>query len=421
MRTRTIITIACGLVAMASLSAPAEEARTVSPGAADRFAEVVGRCPTFSWAAEPGAGAYELVVYRVPEQTDGYRPTAGEPTDLEEVLFEWLPQGATGWTPERGRCFEPRSSYVWFVRAAPHGGGETSGEDFGWSAGRYFAVSGQPSSAEIEEALEVLQRYSAGVADAPPNALLQHQQPAGAPPRSRLDTAPIPVPPSGLKHVTTTATASIRGEMLDPSGEAYGVIGISNSSNGAGVGAGNTNNGPDLVLDGSEDGNDPDAVFTQAGIDRNSSTADTMFFLLNSDDNKVLNLHVEGSIQFAAEGTDGGLFFRDPATGDLHLQVNSPKMMIDIGGGTRVTIDNTGAVTIDGTTITVQGDTLNLTGDTQLTLSAPNIDITAGLDLDLEGLNINATASAKVDIEGTMADLSGSAMTTIVGGIVKIN
>ena len=223
------------------------------------------------------------------------------------------------------------------------------------------------------------------------------------------------------KSVTTTATASIKGEMLDPSGEAYGIIGISNSSNGAGVGAGNTNNGPDLVLDGSEDGNDPDAVFTQAGIDRHSSTADTMFFLLNSDESKVLNLHVEGSIQFAAEGTDGGLFYRDPATGDLHLQVDSSKMMIDIGGGTRVTIDNTGAVTIDGTTVTVQGDTLNLTGDTQLTLSAPDIDITAASSLQLEGLTVDVTAGTAVDIEGLTAKLSSSATTTIVGSLVKIN
>jgi hypothetical protein len=339
-----------------------------------------------------------------------YRAGAEEAAGLEEVLFETLPSGATAWTPELSRCMDPGASYVWFVRGVAEGVGDNEG----WSKARYFAVSGQPSAAEVEEALDVLRRFSAHAGG---NRVEPAASSLRTPPAAPFTT----VARDGRKHITTTATASIKGEMLDPDGEAYGVIGISNSANGAGIGAGNTNNGPDLVLDGSEDGNDPDAVFTQAGIGRNSSEADTMFFLLNPDENHALNLHVEGSIQFATENSDGGLFYRDETTGDLHLQVNSPKLLIDIGGSTRVTIDDSGIISIDGTTVTVEGDTLNLTATTELNLDAPNIDLTAVADIDLEATNINATATAFMDIEGANTDLSGAAMTTITGALVKIN
>lgn len=435
MSNRTIKTIACSMVVAASQFVSAEEAQTVSPGVADRFAEIAGRCPTFSWAEVSEAESYELVVYRVPALAAGYGPTMIEFSDSREVLFERLPRGATGWTPERGRCLEPGASFAWFVRGIRRGDDEGTAADGGWSTPRYFAISAQPSIAEVEEALGVLQRYSAGSVDAALSSRLQDHETAKPPQRSHAIAGPTRVPSAGQKHVTTTATASIKGEMLDPSGEAYGVVGISNSSNGAGVGAGNTNNGPDLVLDGSED-NDADAIFTQAGIDRPSASADTTFFLLNSDEKHVLNLHVEGSLQFAAEGRDGGLFWRDPANGDLHMQVLSSKMMIDIGGGTRVTIDNTGAVTIDGSTVTVAADTLNLNGRSQLTLNAPNIDVTAVNDLQLRGTNIGISAAVNLDmealstdmrasvdatIEGTMVDISASGTTTIIGSLVKIN
>jgi len=435
MSNRTLKTIACSLVVAASPFVSAEEAQTVSPGVADRFAEVAGRCPTFSWAEVSEAESYELVVYRVPALEAEYGPTLIEFSDSKEVLFEKLPRGATGWTPERGRCLEPGASFAWFVRGIRRDDDEGPAADGEWSTARYFAISAQPSIAEVEEALGVLQRYSAGSVDAARSDRFQDHETAKPSQRLHANARPTRMPSAGQKHVTTTATASIKGEMLDPSGEAYGVIGISNSSNGAGIGAGNTNNGPDLVLDGSED-NDTDAIFTQAGIDRPSASADTMFFLLNSDEQHVLNLHVEGSVQFAAEGSDGGLFWRDPANGDLHMQVLSSKMMIDIGGGTRVTIDNTGAVTIDGSTVTVAADTLNLNGRSQLTLTAPNIDVTAVNDLqlggtnidisaifdvDLEGMNITSTASMTNKMEGLTVNSQASGVNTLIGSLVKIN
>ncbi len=313
MSTRTLMTMTCILVLATSPLVASEEAQTVSPGAADRFAEIAGRCPTFSWAELPGAGSYELVVYRIPEDEAGRRPTTIELIDSDEILFERLPRGATGWTPERGRCLEPGAFFAWFVRGISYGDGDSAAADPEWSKPRYFAVSLQPSIAEVEEALGVLRRYSIG---AESSSRFAHLGETGTTETFRDAAAAgrTNLPFGGQKSVTTTATASIKGEMLDPSGESYGIIGISNSSNGAGVGAGNTNNGPDLVLDGSED-SDPDAIFTQAGIDRPSASADTMFFLLNSDEGHVLNLHVEGSIQFAAEESDGGLFYQTPPPG----------------------------------------------------------------------------------------------------------
>ena len=63
----------------------------------------------------------------------------------------------------------------------------------------------------------------------------------------------------------TSAKTAIKGTVSDATGETYGVVGISNSPNGAGMAAGNTGGGADLVLDGIEDG-DLDTVFTQAGM-----------------------------------------------------------------------------------------------------------------------------------------------------------
>ncbi len=68
----------------------------------------------------------------------------------------------------------------------------------------------------------------------------------------------------------STAMAAIRGEMPDATGETYGVVGTSNSPEGAGLGAVNTAGGPDLVLDGVEDG-ESDTLVSQSGIRRSSA------------------------------------------------------------------------------------------------------------------------------------------------------
>jgi hypothetical protein len=90
-----------------------------------------------------------------------------------------------------------------------------------------------------------------------------------------------------------TASAAIRGEHPDTSGETYGVVGTSNSPAGAGMAAANLNGGADLVLDGSVDG-EADTRLWEWGVDRASAT-DESFLLTNSGAGR-LNLDVSGDI-----------------------------------------------------------------------------------------------------------------------------
>ena len=95
-----------------------------------------------------------------------------------------------------------------------------------------------------------------------------------------------------VKSVISAKTA-IKGGISDATGETYGVVGVSNSPDGAGLGAANTNGGADLVIDGSAEGQ-PDAIVTQAGIDR-PSASDQSFTLHNSGAGG-LDLVVEGML-----------------------------------------------------------------------------------------------------------------------------
>lgn len=119
----------------------------VSPGQPREFSQVSGPCPTFNWSAAPGAGLYELVVFRLPV---GY---GGDPLGEEPVLRATLPGGATGWTPSLERCLEPDTAYAWSVRSI--GGGEVSE----WAAPNLFRIALAPSRDELEQALDVVLRY----------------------------------------------------------------------------------------------------------------------------------------------------------------------------------------------------------------------------------------------------------------------
>jgi hypothetical protein len=78
----------------------------------------------------------------------------------------------------------------------------------------------------------------------------------------------------------TSAKSAIRGHIGDPSGETYGVVGISDSPDGAGLAAANTSGGADLVLDGTADGL-ADTLLSESGIDRPSASPQT-FDISNS-------------------------------------------------------------------------------------------------------------------------------------------
>lgn len=258
----------------------------VSPGAADRTAEIEGRCPTFTWSPVPGAAFHELVGYRLSENSDLANPSEIDLANADQILYAEVPGTASAWAPELAECLTPGGNYVWFVRAVYREEEGEVVEASEWSYGRYFSISSMPSAGEVEEALRVLRRYAEHTVD--PEGLETERADTKRPAPSRRVAVPQQVP----KSVTTAKTA-IKGSVSDVIGETYGVVGISNSPDGAGVAAANTNGGADLVIDGSEDGQ-PDAVFTQAGIDR-ASPSEQWFSLINSDAG-VLSLNVEGTI-----------------------------------------------------------------------------------------------------------------------------
>jgi len=293
-RTRTAVSSFL-TVTLAIIVAPAfaEVPDGVSPGAVDRIAEIEGRCPSFFWGEIPDAIHYELVAYHLPEDSDRADLSAVEISDADQVVFTKVPGTASAWAPELAGCLTPGGEYVWFVRAVFREENGEVAEASEWSYGRYFSISAAPPGREVEEALDVLHRYMGraglGVAfeakSTEPGASTQPEIPRQAGGRVSQSAEP--------KSVTTGKTA-IKGTVPDPTGETYGVVGISNSANGAGLAAANTNGGPDLVLDGFSDGADADAIFSQAGIDR-PAAVDKSFSLGNSGAG-VLNLNVDGQI-----------------------------------------------------------------------------------------------------------------------------
>jgi len=268
----------------------ASHSEGVSPGAIGRISEIEGRCPTFIWGGEYGAIAYELVVYRLP---DGTRQSDSAEIDLatcEEVLYAQVPGGATAWQPELAEALHPGGSYVWFVRAVlQEDRGEVleSGE---WSSGRLFSISPIVTTGEVEQALSVLRQYmdqsgsESSVLD--PQDFEQEMDNTG-----RFTTSRHGAPPKQDQKSVPTAMSAIMGSVPDTSGETYGVVGISNSPDGAGVGAANMVGGPDLVLDGSEDFL-PDAELSESGINRPWGTPQT--FNIQNSMGAGLTLQVDG-------------------------------------------------------------------------------------------------------------------------------
>ena len=286
------ITVAFALL-ITSVGASDLGPQGVSPGAPDRIAQIGVGCPAFSWEATPGAEWFELAVYRL----DADAPTLAsiELTSDNEVLSKSISGRAMAWTPEAADCFAPGDRYVWFVRAVTDA---DTWEGSEWSQPRFFEVAAAPSVNELERALEVLRRWEAANGDASP-MLSSAAAPAAA-------STSFPDSGSGtrsgsihLKSVITGATA-IRGLQSDVTGETYGVVGISNSPDGAGVAAANSNGGPDLVLDGSEDYL-VDAEFSESGINRPWGTPQT--FNIRNSAGSGMTLQVDG-VEVVTTATD---------------------------------------------------------------------------------------------------------------------
>lgn len=157
------ITLGCLAFASALPATAARVPQPVSPGAEMPGAVAEARCPTFSWAGVPGAEAYQIAVFRVPEGD-------GEPAlQLSATVLG----DARGYTPPVGRCLERGQRYAWSV-AAVHGdragderaaisdqsgqSGERAQRSLAWSPAYLFEVEAAPSPSEVERRLAALER-----------------------------------------------------------------------------------------------------------------------------------------------------------------------------------------------------------------------------------------------------------------------
>lgn len=302
--------ISCVLILVAALAAQVFAASTipegVSPGTVERIATIRGECPTFSWGAVPGVEFYEVVVY---ELCEGFDPVAEpELAAGNEALYERVVGSATVWIPELERSLVPGSSYVWHLRAVFDEDGElVAGE---WSPGRFFSVAEAPTAAQVQHALDVLRRYTAesGSELDISGRISDHRD--GARAIRRTQTARRSEGTSSKLSVGTAPTA-INAEMPDSAGETYGVVGVSNSPDGAGIGAVNTAGGADLVLDGSAQGA-ADTELNEWGIDRPSDSP--QIFGINNTDGAGMTLQVDG-VNVVTTATDHDTLAGLPCSG----------------------------------------------------------------------------------------------------------
>lgn len=254
----------------------------VSPGDRLAVAAVLSRCPTFSWSAGGSASRFELAVYHLPD--------GGSARTASRVLQVSLPGGARAWTPAEVECLRSGSRYAWLVRTT------TSDGTSEWSDPMLFHTV-EASPVEVREAVEVVRAYlerigtDTGVA---PTAELPRPKPAEGSLGSGALESPMPAP-SGIE----TATAALRAELADTTGEAHGMVGASNSPDGSGLVGLNTAGGADLILAG--DDVTPDARLTESGLDRTSSS-DQTFDFVNSGAG-ALTLLVEG-VEAVTTATD---------------------------------------------------------------------------------------------------------------------
>ena len=204
-----------------------------------------------------------------------------------------MPGGATSWTPALEQCFAPGASFVWFVRAVFD---PDTGEASEWSDPLLFSIAAAPSAMEVEQALSVLERYLEHGGDGGIGAVPQTRaaEPGAEPGRAKAGSTKI------AQRSVLTGTGAIRGEQPDVAGETFGVVGVSASPDGAGLGAANTAGGSDLVLDGSADGV-ADAELSESGIDRPSASPQT--FAVDNTGGGGIVLEV-GGVEVVTTATD---------------------------------------------------------------------------------------------------------------------
>jgi len=378
---------AVALIALAATTAHATE--TVSPGAVDRVAQVNNACPTFSWGMDGDAAAYEIIAYILPED-------ASQQTELtadNEALFTRVAGSATSWTPSAVQCFAPGGRYVWFVRAVRELAGDEVVAASEWSAGRYFTVPAAPSVDEVARALEVLQRFVAQGGDA--HVLSS----ASVPSSGKQPTAPLKGGVVGGTKSVTTASAAIRGANPEYDVEAYGIVGVTNSVYGAGVAAANTEGGPDLVLDGSFDG-DVNTSLYEWMLDRSSPNDET--FWVRNTGGGTMTLDVYGTLRGTAFDCPGCV----GSTALANESVTRDK--IEYGGVSTDNIDFnavTSAKIADGTIVSAD------LAEESVTSNAIEDGGISEVDIGVGAVNTTHIADGSIHAEDLAADaISGAAI-----------
>ncbi len=162
-------------VVMVAAAAWASKPVAVSPGSATGTV-VESRCPTFNWGIVEGAESYELVVYRVKDETEDTGPP---------LLRQTLPGSVHGWTLAVDQCLERGGQYAWSLRAV---GNKVASE---WSAPSLFQVLSTPSEAEFGRAFELVRDFLARKG-------LETESAPESRPLSGVNSVPPPTPPRQL-------------------------------------------------------------------------------------------------------------------------------------------------------------------------------------------------------------------------------
>jgi hypothetical protein len=230
----------------------------VSPGGQEG-PSIASPCPTFSWVDEPTTLPLQLAVFdlgkepRVPNATSA-------PLAAPAVIQESLPAGATSWTPPLRLCLKPGNRYAWSVAS------EVQESQRRWSEPRFFFVD-------------------------PAGRRAWHQQSANSQHPPLQPTGSGGLAPNAGANLSSSATSTdpsgLHASASGPATE-FGLVGIGNIADGAGLAAENTQGGADLILFG----DDWLLRMTEAGIEV-GAPLDVVYAIRNSDVGGTLTLLID--------------------------------------------------------------------------------------------------------------------------------